>query len=119
MPYWLDTPGENAQKWGLFPGANVNQKYPAPPVPTPPTVPVNLPANPVDGPSAQAAVDAVVVATAAQQQKQRDDWAAQVAAMLDAAAADRQRAGEREYSVWVIAGAVGLGILLLQKFGRN
>lgn len=114
LPYWVDTPSENAQKWGLYPGADINQVYPAPPMPVPPAPPVNLPANPADGPSAQAAVDAVATARANAQRQQTQQFMDMVGNVLDQAQADRVAASEQQFSLLVVAGVV-LGFVLIPR----
>jgi hypothetical protein len=116
LPYWVDTFDENAQKWGLFPGANINQKYPAPPMPTPPGVPLNLPANPLSLPTAQAAVDDVVAQRARQQALDTSAFFANVTAQLDAANAERAKETQNAIrNTMLLMGAVFAGFLVLHR----
>lgn len=109
LPYWVDTPTENAQKWGLYPGADINAVYPAPPMPVTPAPPVDLPANPLDAASAAAAVQAVIDDRARRQTQATGEFFAQVNDLLDER--DRKAA---DTSWWVLAG-VGVAVLFLLK----
>jgi len=115
LPYWLDTPGESAQKWGLYPGANINQDYPAPPMPVPLGVPQNLPENPVSGPAAAASVAALIAAQTAAQRAQTDSFFGSLQATLDAAAAERQKETDIQNTRLVMYAAAGVGLLILLR----
>jgi len=115
LPYWVDTPGENAQKWGLYPGADINQEYPDPPMPAPPGVPHNLPENPISGPAATAAIDAIIAAQTAAQRAQTEAFFGSVQARLEAAAAEHQRETDAANTKLAVFAAVGVGVLFLLR----
>jgi len=117
LPHWIDTPGENAQKWGFYPGADINQVYPAPPMPTPPIVPVGLPENPIDGPSAAAAVQAAIDRRAKLQAQQTAEFFAGVDARLTAAEDARRKESEMSFAVMLGLGAL-VALVVLPRLLR-
>lgn len=117
LPFWIDTPDENAQKWGLYPGADLQAAYPAPPMPAtvkPPAGALTDPAvqNPASGAAANATVDGIIAAQHAAQ-------AAQTQAFMDAlaAAVDPAKTPAAISTVtWVVIGAA---MLLALKFASG
>lgn len=116
LPYWIDTFNEEAQRWGFYPGANLNMEYKPPPMPAAPKPPANLPANPADRESAQAAVDAVVADTWRRQQAQTMDWIAAVDADIAADQERRREAEKDKIQTWVWGAlAIGAGLLFIRR----
>jgi hypothetical protein len=81
-------------------------------MPVTPAPPVDLPANPIDGPSAQAAVDAVVAERARRQAGQTQEFFDMVAGGLDNADAARLRESETNWTLLLTAGVVVLFFLI-------
>jgi len=86
-------------------------------MPVTPALPVGLPANPLDGPSAQATVDAVIRERAERQQRQTADFFANLDNAIEADRAANQYGGtnDKTGSVLMIGLAVAVFLVVMRR----
>ncbi len=111
LPYWIDSPSENAQKWGFYPSAPSNSLvYPDPVAPVP-----QVPAGALDyspgGSSTSIPLNPVGTIPNWQSAAQQTMDAAAVVIAAD----EESKADASRKTLWVVAAAVVIGLVALRK----
>ena len=105
LPYWIDDPTESAQKYAMYPGANVNTVYPNPPSPVPPVVQPDLTGQTVD-------INSQIAQTQAANQTQTQSFFNQLAALLPNSTTAPQTPNAIS---WLYVGAAVLALMFVSN----